>query len=885
MEKEFNKSYSPKEFEWRIYNERLENKKFEPQKSKTGKTFYIPVPPPNVTWVLHLWHALTLTLEDIMIRYHRLKWDETLWVPGTDHAWIATQSVVEKKLAKEWITRQQLGREKFLQKVWEWKDEYASNISNQSKLMWASLDWSKERFTLDKWLSDNVGHIFCDLYNKWLIYRWEYMVNYSPALETVVSDIEVDYVEEEAKMYYITYFVSWSDNELIIATTRPETLLADQAIAVHPKDKRYKKMIWRSVILPIVNKEIPIIWDETVERDFGTWVLKITPAHDPADFQLAKRHNLRLDYSVIDKNWRMTKEAWIFAWQDFMTARENIVELLRAKWNLIKIEPYIHKVGYCSRGWCKIETIISKQWFVKSSELAKKVIAWYKKKEFVIVPERYNKTFEDWIFNLRDWCISRQLWWWHQIPAYFDVKTGELLEVTLDEESVYKKYWKENIRRDEDVLDTWFSAALWPFSILDWNDKNPSELFKKFYPANVLETWHDILTFWVIKMLLMWYEYTWETPFKTIYLHWLVRDEQGRKMSKSIWNWINPIDVINEFSADALRLTLVIGNTPWNNMNFSMKNVENYSIFLNKLWNITRFVYTSIWEITEPYAKLQTFIEKNYEDFSMHEKWIISRLSWVIENLTIAMEKYNFSMAWEELISFTKDEFADFFIEEYKLTKDVSKYWKEILSYCILSILKLFHPYISFVTEELYSKITPGSTLIDSEWPGLWVKKDVKVEKNINTLYEIIRVIRNIRAEKWIKPWNKVDAIFRLTKANYDLVNENILILKWLAKLENIEIIDKTKKISNEDELIFWVVWSIEIFINPWDAIDYEEEKNRLKTQINNQKDYINKLDLKLLNAEFLRNAPEHVVRMEQDKKTQAQEQLQKLIDKLSSIK
>jgi len=884
MKKEFNKSYSPKDFEQQIYASWLQNNKFAPTKSRTGKTFYIPVPPPNVTGNLHLWHALTLTLEDIMIRYHRLKWDETLWIPWADHAWIATQSVVEKKLAKQWITRVSLGREKFLEKVWEWKEEYSNNINSQTRLMWASLDWSKERFTLDKWLSDNVSHIFCDLYKKWLLYRWEYMVNYSPGLETVISDIEVDYKEEDAKMYYITYFVSWSDNELTIATTRPETLLADQAVAVHPKDKRYKKMIWRSVILPILNKEIPIIGDETVEKDFGTWVLKITPAHDPADFQLGKKHNLRLDYSVIDKNWRMTKEAGIFAWQDFMMARENVVELLRAKWNLIKIEPYKHNVWYCSRSWCKIETIISKQWFIKSSEIAKKVIAGYKKKEFVIMPERYNKPFEDWIFNLRDWCVSRQLWWWHQIPAYYDIKTWELVAVSQDEESVYKKYGKENIRRDEDVLDTWFSSALWPFSILDWAPKNPWELFKKFYPANVLETGHDILTFWVIKMLLMWYEYTGETPFKTIYLHWLVRDEQWRKMSKSLGNGINPIDVINEYSADALRLALVIWNTPGNNMNFSIKNVENYSIFLNKLWNITRFVHTSIWEITTDYSKLQSFIEKNYEDFSMHEKWIISRLSWIIENLTNSMEKYNFSMAWEDIISFTKDEFADFFIEEYKLTKDVSKYSKEILSYSMLSILKLWHPYIPFVTEELYSKLVPDGSLMDSEWPLLWIKKDTKVEKSINTLYEIIRTIRNIRAEKWVKPGNKVDAIFRVTKASYDLIAENILILKGLAKIENIEIIDKSKKID-EDELIFWVVANVEIFINPGDSIDYEEEKTRLKTQINNQKDYINKLDTKLLNAEFLRNAPEHVVRIEQDKKLQAQEQLQKLVDKLASLK
>ncbi|MDD2565480.1 MAG: valine--tRNA ligase, partial [Candidatus Gracilibacteria bacterium] len=459
---EFNKSYNPKEFEKNIYQKWLDGDKFLPKKSETGKTFYIPMPPPNVTGNLHIGHSLTLALEDIMVRYHRLKGDETLWIPGTDHAGISTQNVVEKKLSSQGISRTEIGREKFISEVWKWKDEYHKNITDQIKLMGASCDWSKERFTLDEGLNKTVEYTFCDLYNKGLIYRGEYMVNFSPALQTVVSDIEVVHKEEETNMYYITYFVSGSDNELIIATTRPETLLADQAIAVNPKDKRYKKMIGRNVILPIVNKEIPIIGDDNVDKDFGTGVLKITPAHDPADFQIAKKHNLKLDFSAIDRNGRMTREAGIFAGQDYITARQNIVELLRSKGNLVKIEPYTHKVGYCERTGCKIETVVSTQWFVKSSEMVNKVIAGYKKKEFTIVPERYNKTLEDWIFNLRDWCISRQLWWGHQIPAYFDVNTGELVAVSEDEQGVYDKYGKDNVKRDEDVLDTWFSSSLWP---------------------------------------------------------------------------------------------------------------------------------------------------------------------------------------------------------------------------------------------------------------------------------------------------------------------------------------------------------------------------------------------------------------------------------------
>ncbi len=880
---EFAKKYNPKEFENEIYKKWEKDWKFKPNNSASKKTFYIPMPPPNVTGNLHIGHALTATLEDIMTRYHRLKWDVTLWAPGTDHAWISTQSVVEKKLASSWIKRVDLWREKFLEEVWKWKDEYAANINNQTRLMWASCDWSKERFTLDEWLNKIVEHVFCDLYKKKLIYKWEYMVNYSPALETVVSDIEVVYKEEKANLYYITYFISWSDKEIVVATTRPETLLADQAVAVNPKDKRYKKMIWRKVILPIVNKEIPVIWDEAVDKDFGTWALKITPAHDPTDFKIWKVHNLKLDYKVIDKNWIMTKEAWIFEGQDIITARENIVELLRAKWNLVKIEPYTHKVWYCERSWCKIESVISTQWFVKSSELAKKVIKWYKNKEFIIVPDKFNKIFEDWIYNLRDWCISRQLWWGHQIPAYYDVKTWKLLDVTQDPEKLYKKYGKENVKRDEDVLDTWFSSALWPFSILDWDPKTPWKLFKQFYPAQVLETGHDILTFWVIKMLLMGYEYTQKTPFKTIYLHGLIFDEKGRKMSKSLWNGINPVDLIKEYSTDALRLSLVIWNTPWNNLNFSVKNTESYSIFLNKLWNVARFVFTNVWKIDKDYDKLHDKILKNYKKLLSHEKWIISRLVNTVDIVTTWMEKYNFSFVWFDLINFTKDEFADFYIEEYKLTKSESEFWNDVLSFVMLSLLKLWHPYIPFVTEEIYSILRPTETLIDNSWPKLKLKRNIEIEKDMWIIYEIIKTVRNIRAEKVINPWNLVDVIFRVTKTYNDLIKENKKIICWLAKIWDLNILDKNKDIDKW-KYSYWVVEAIDIFVDVWSGLNIEEEKQRLSVQIENKKDYIRIIDQKLLNADFIKRAPENIIRAEQEKRQQAQEQLKKLEEKYNSL-
>ncbi|MDD2516071.1 MAG: valine--tRNA ligase [Candidatus Gracilibacteria bacterium] len=880
---EFQKTYNPKQFEEEIYKYWEDTNKFKPKPGKTKKTFYIPIPPPNVTGNLHLGHAMTVSLEDIMTRYHRMAGYETLWVPGTDHAGISTQSVVEKKLAKCGIKRTDLGREKFLEEVWKWKNEYETNILGQIKKMGSSCDWTKTRFTLDKGLNEIVEYAFCDLYKKGLLYKGEYMVNYSPALETVLSDEEVEYKEEEAFLYYITYFVSGSDKELVVATTRPETMLADQAIAVHPKDKRFKKLIGRKVILPIVNKEIPIIGDEAVEMNFGTGALKVTPAHDPVDFEIAKRHGLRLDYQVIDKTGKMSKEAGIFAGQDVLTARENVVELLRSKGNLVKSEPYKHKVGYCERSKCRVETIVSIQWFINATEMAKKVIVGYKNKEFEIMPKRFEKVFEDWIYNLHDWCISRQLWWGHQIPAYYEKGTDKLLEVTTDEKSVFSKYGEENVYRDSDVLDTWFSSAMWPFSVLDWNPEKPGELYKKFYPAQVLETGHDIIFFWVIRMLLMGYEYTGQTPFKTIYLHGLIRDEVGRKMSKSLGNGIDPLDVIKEYSADSLRMTVVIGNTPGNDLKFSMKNVEGNNIFLNKLWNIARFVSVNVGEINKSYDDLQKDILKNYDKLLVHEKRILSKLRFLNDKMTKGMKEYNFSETGFDLIEFTKDEFADFYIEEYKLTKDESKFGQDVISFVLMTILKLWHPYVPYITEKIYQSIQDKEDLIDSAWPEIKISQNEKIEKDFEGLYDAIRVIRNIRTEKIIKPSELVDIYIIGPKARLDSLRENEIILKGLAKIDKLELNSKLTGIKTE-LMSFVVTGNLEIYIDTKNNDNLEHEIERLKGEISDKKEYIKIIDKKLLNDSFIRNAPADLVRKEQDKKAQAIEQLEKLKEKLINI-
>lgn len=884
----FSKKYEPEIFEKEIYKDWESNWCFIPKASTTWKTFYIPIPPPNVTWVLHLGHALTLTLEDIMVRYHRMIGDSTLWVPWTDHAWIATQARVESMLAKEkWITKFDLWREKFLDQVWEWKNKYGWTIQNQIRMMWASTDWSKERFTLDDWLSKLVTKAFVDLYNKWMIYKGEYMVNYSPALNTVISDQEVIYKEEKGKLYYITYFVSWSDNEVIVATTRPETLLWDEAVAVHPKDKRYKSILksWKKLILPILNREIPLISDEMVDMEFGTWAVKITPAHDPNDFEVAKRHNLPMDNVVLGKDGKMTSKAWIFAGQDFMTARENIVELLKAKWNLVKIEDYTHKVWYCERSGCKVETIISKQWFVKVEEMAKKVISWYKKNEFEIIPERFNKIFEDWIFNLKDWCISRQLWWGHRIPAYYHKDTGEMVVSSED----LTKTW--NYTQDEDVLDTWFSSGLWPFSVLDFDFGIPfdaqSDLFKKFYPAQVLETGHDIIFFWVIRMLLFWYEFTGQTPFKKIYLHGLIKDKFGKKMSKSLWNGIDPIDMIKKYWADALRLTCSIWNTPWNDLKFDEDNVMENKIFINKIWNATRFVYTNLFEKAsykiDSYEEIEKRILKNYDNLMFHEKWILSRLRSVSDIVNKGMQDFNFSEVGIELQNFTRNEFCDYYIEEFKITREISKHWNDVIIYVINNILKLWHPYIPFVTEELWSKIWFEWKLIETSYSKVAVKKDCEIEKDKQIIIEVIKEIRNLRAENNIMPSNPIKLLLKIKKAKQDLFNSEILkIISWIVRSEDTKVVSK---VENED-FVYAVTKSwVEIFLDNSNAKDMEGEIDRLKASINDTKEYIALLDRKLLNENFVRNAPPELVRAEMEKKANAQDKLKKLEEKLEKIK
>lgn len=887
---DFDKKYNPQWFEEHIYKNWEKQGCFLPKDSTTGKSFYIPMPPPNVTSVLHVGHSVMLTLEDIMTRYHRMKGDSTLLLPGTDHAGISTQVKVEERLVKEGKDKSKMTRDEFLAECWKWNTEFGGKIQDQFRKMWTSCDWSKEKFTLDPDMNEKVVSAFNILYNKGLIYQGEYMVNYDPVLKTVVSDQEVVYREEKGKLYYITYFVSWSDSEIVVATTRPETMLGDVAVAVHPKDKRYKKLLkaGKKLILPIINKEIPLVGDEMVDMEFGTGAVKITPAHDANDFELARRHNLPLNYIVLWKDGKMTQVAWIFAGQDFMTARENIVELLRSKGNLLKIEDHSAKIWYGERTGAKIETIISKQWFVKIESLAKKVISGYKNKDFEIIPKRYNKTFEDWIYNLRDWCISRQLQWGHQIPVWY-TKTWDIIVAHNENEALQKAQkmgYTGELLQDQDVLDTWFSSALWPFATL-WFDMyggEQEELFKKFYPAQVLETGHDIIFFWVIRMLLFWYEFTGQTPFYTIYFHWLVRDKIGRKMSKSLGNGVNPLDMIETYGTDALRMTLSIGNTPGNDLKFDEENVKNNAIFLNKLWNACRFVAVNI-DISESFdfTATQKLLSENQNELLLHERWILGKLSELVDLVTDSMENYSFSDAGQELYTFTKNRFCDYYIEEYKLSKERSQYGEKVMQYAMGVLLKLWHPYIPFISEELYTKLGYNEMLIVSKWPDSLFPNVSEVEKNHELFVEVVREVRRLRADNNVMPNKSIKLKIYAKNQNAEILESMIPLLSWMLRSDTTEIVDKK---LNDPHLVYSVVKSgVEVYVDTANALDMQAEIERLKEQILDTEDYIAILDKKLLNESFVRNAPKELVHSEMLKKEQAKQKLEKLEEKMKTMR
>ncbi len=872
-ESEIPKAYDPKLVEESVYGQWMADNAFAPVESKKEQHFVIPMPPPNVTGMLHLGHGITLTLEDIMIRYHRMLGEETLFIPGTDHAGIATQVVVEKHLAEDGKSKADLGREKFVATVWEWKEKYHALITGQIKKMGTSCDWSRERFTLDKGLSRAVRKVFVDLYEEGLIYKGDYLVHWCPRCQTVLSDLEINYKEEAGKLWMIRYFVKAADKSVVVATTRPETMLGDTAVAVHPNDDRYKEFVGKTLILPILNREIPVITDESVDMQFGSGALKITPAHDLTDFAIGKKHNLPV-ISVIGKDGKMSKAAGKFAGLSTEQARENIVEYLNNIGNLESSQDFNHNVGYCDRCNTKVEPYLSTQWFVKMQPLAEETLKQLEKEKLTFVPDRFEKTFRDWLLSVHDWCISRQLWWGHQIPAYTCKKCKKL---TVSEEAPTKCVCKNTtFDQDPDVLDTWFSSALWPFSILGWPLKTDD--LRRFYPAAVLETGYDIIFFWVVRMVFMGVHFMKRLPFKTVYLHGLVRDEQGRKMSKSLGNGIDPIEVIDQYGADALRLSLSLGNTPGNDLRFSLAKVEGNRNFINKLWNASRFILLKTKE-RKAYSALEKHINDSFRRLPPTSRWVLTRLQQLIQSTTDSVNQHRFGDAGAALYDFTWNEFCDWYIEVAKT--NLTPLIQDVLQYSMLTLLKLWHPYIPFVTEKIWSFYHQRDLLVTSHWPT--VHKEMLDDANlieVEHVFGVIRAVRNLRAEQKIEPHLAIDALI-ISHDKLHVLVDHKEIIKALARLDKVKIL---KEGQPEEKSLSALVDTIEVYLPLSGLVDEKKEKEKIMKEIVAKEQFIESIRQRLNNKDFMKKANKEVVKRDKERLAKEDENLKQLKDQLKKM-
>ena len=759
--KELAKTYAPSEFEERIYKNWCEKKYFTPEIDKTKPSYTIVIPPPNITGQLHMGHALDNTLQDILIRYKRMSGFTTLWLPGTDHASIATEAKIVEAMRKEGISKDDIGRDGFLERAWAWKEQYGGRIISQLKKLGSSCDWSRERFTLDEGCSEAVKEVFVRLYNKGLIYRGERIINWCPHCLTSISDAEVEYEDQAGHFWHIKYPFKDGSGYLEFATTRPETMLGDTAVAVNPNDERYKDMIGKTLIIPLVNREIPVVADDYVEMDFGTGVVKITPAHDPNDFEVGKRHNLPI-INVMTPDAKIVDDYPAYAGMDRYEARKAIVADLKEQGYLIKVEDYSHNVGTCYRCGTTVEPRVSLQWFVKMEELAQPAIKAVREKDIKFGPERFEKNYFYWMENIRDWCISRQLWWGHRIPAFYCDDCDELV-VTKDEKAICPKCSKE-MRQDPDTLDTWFSSALWPFSTLGWPKE--TEDLKYFYPTSTLVTGYDIITFWVSRMIFSGLEYMGEKPFDTVLIHGLVRDALGRKMSKSLGNGIDPLLIIEKYGADALRFALATGNSPGNDMRFSDEKIESARNFANKLWNAARFVMMNL--------EIENVEMPSIDELALQDKWVLSRLNKLIERVRASLDSYELGIALGEIYDFIWDVFCDWYIELSKTTlsnkdSEKNKVSQNVIVYVLENILKLLHPFMPFITEEIYQSLPhfeDKESIMISTYPEVNPSYNFSEdEENMARVIEAIREIRARRNEMNVPPSRKAK-IFISTKYN-----------------------------------------------------------------------------------------------------------------------
>ncbi len=866
MAKELAKQYDPAEVEDRTYKFWCDNKYFHAEVNKDKKPYTIVIPPPNITGQLHMGHALDNTLQDILIRWRRMQGYEALWLPGTDHASIATEAKIVEAMRKEGVTKEEIGREKFLERAWDWKKQYGSRIIEQLKKMGSSCDWDRERFTLDEGCSKAVNEVFVNLYNKGLIYQGKRMVNWCPHCCTTISDAEVEYEDQAGHFWHLRYPFKDGSGYVELATTRPETMLGDTAVAVNPNDERYKDIIGKTLILPIVHREIPVVADDYVDVEFGTGVVKITPAHDPNDYEVGLRHNLEIIDVMTDDGH--ISEGWgKYSGMDRYECRKEIVKDLEAEGALIKVEDYSHNVGTCYRCHNTIEPRLSKQWFVKMSPLAEPAIDVVKDGKVKFVPERFNKIYYHWMENIKDWCISRQLWWGHRIPAYYCDDCGEVI-VSKTEVHKCPKCSSEHIHQDPDTLDTWFSSALWPFSTLGWPE-NTEEL-KYFYPTNTLVTGYDIIFFWVARMIFSAVEHTGNIPFDTVLIHGLVRDAQGRKMSKSLGNGIDPLEVIDEYGADALRFTLATGNSPGNDMRFSDDKVKASRNFANKLWNAARFVLMYLGDGYE-YNGLPN-------DLAVEDKWIISKVNTLAADVTANLEKFELGIAIQKLYDFIWDVFCDWYIEISKIrlqSGEGADTAKAVLVYVLTDILKLLHPFMPFITEEIYQALPHDEeAIIISKWVEYDEKLNFSAEEaEIEKIMEAIRAIRNRRAEMNIPPSKKASVF--VETADTASFSAGVEFIKRLASASDVSVAESFDDLGN---VVTIITNDAKIYIPLGELVDFEAERKRLEKELAAAQDKLDFINKKLSNPGFVNKAPEKVV-------AQNREDAEKLSEKIESIK
>ncbi|WP_288534813.1 valine--tRNA ligase [uncultured Ruminococcus sp.] len=870
MKQELAKSYQPKDFEDRIYKMWNDSGSFTPHVDSEKQSYTIVIPPPNITGQLHMGHALDETLQDILIRWKRMSGYSALWLPGTDHASIATEAKIVEAMRKEGIKKEDIGREAFLERAWAWKKQYGGRIVEQLKKLGSSCDWTRERFTMDEGCSKAVKEVFIKYYEEGLIYRGKRIINWCPKCLTSISDAEVEYEVQAGHFWHLRYPLKDGSGYLELATTRPETLLGDTAVAVNPNDERYKDLVGKTLILPLVHREIPIVADDYVEMDFGTGVVKITPAHDPNDFEVGLRHNLEV-INVMTDDAKIVDAYPKYAGMDRYEARKAIVEDLKAEGALVEIEDYSHNVGTCYRCGTTVEPRVSKQWFVKMKPLAQPAIDAVKNGKTKFVPERFNKIYFHWLENIKDWCISRQLWWGHQIPAFYCDDCGEMV-VTKENSAVCPKCGKP-MRQDPDTLDTWFSSALWPFSTLGWPD-NTEEL-KYFYPTNTLVTGYDIIFFWVVRMMFSGLKNMGEVPFDTVLIHGLVRDEQGRKMSKSLGNGIDPLKVIDEFGADALRFMLATGNAPGNDMRYSDDKVKAARNFANKLWNASRFIMMNLPEDFQ-YHGLP-------EDLELEDRWIVSKFNAVAKEVGENLDKFEIGVASAKIYDFIWDVYCDWYIE---LTKPriqaggaAMEKAQAVLVWVMRGMLKLLHPFMPYITEEIWQVLTDGESMIIVEsYPVYDAKYDFADAVQFEKVIDAIRAIRNRRTEMQVPPSKKARVCIETTEP--ELYRSTTVFFEKLASASAVEVGEK----FDMPDAATAVTDSVRIFIPMDELIDKDKELARLKKEQEKVQKDLDFLSKKLSNQGFLAKAPEKLVEAEKAKLAKAQEKMDKIVQSMAAL-